>query len=106
MLAADDKNLDAQIIRGNALAGLKDLDGAIAEYEQAITVDPSPPYAYINMGTIQFAQGKTAEAEESFKQVVAANSKSVRARLALASFYWSSRRLPIMPIRCSRMLSK
>ena len=58
MLATDDKNLDAQIVRGNALAGLKDLDGAIAEYEQAITVDPSRADAYINMGTIQFAQGK------------------------------------------------
>ncbi len=105
-LAAARKNLDAQLVRGNALAGFKDLDGAIAEYEQAIAVDPSRADAYINMGTIRFAQGKTAEAEESFKQVVAANGRSVRARLALANFYWRAAVCPRCRARRSRMLLK
>jgi hypothetical protein len=43
VLAVDSSALDAQIVRGNALAGLKDLDGAIAEYEEAIALDRRAP---------------------------------------------------------------
>ena len=34
------KNVEAQIILGNALAGLKDLDGAVAQMNEAIALEP------------------------------------------------------------------
>ncbi len=40
ILANDPKNVQAQILRGSALAGLKDLDSAIAQIEEAIDLDP------------------------------------------------------------------
>src|SRR5262249_48931660 len=75
-LALDAKNVDALVLRGNALAELKDLDGAIAEYESAIAEDPSRNQAYMSLGAIQFVQGKHAEAEEAFKNAIAADPKS------------------------------
>ena len=40
VIAADASNVNAQILLGNALAGLKDLDGAINEVEEALKLDP------------------------------------------------------------------
>src|SRR6266550_1507236 len=40
-LRIDPKNVHALILKGNALAGLKDLDGAITQIEDAIKTDPS-----------------------------------------------------------------
>ena len=45
----------AQILRGNSLAGLKDFDAAMAEYQDAIALDPSQTTAYSNLGVIQLA---------------------------------------------------
>ena len=39
-LALDRKSVDAQLLLANSLAGLKDLDGAIEEIEEAIKLDP------------------------------------------------------------------
>ena len=82
------------LLRGNALAGLKDLDGAITEYEDAIALDPTKNVASSNLGMIQFAQGKREEAEETFRKAVASSPQSVTARLALANFLWASGRQP------------
>jgi len=88
----DPKNVEAQVLRGNALAGLKDFDAAISDFEDAIALDPAKDIGYRNIATIQFAQGKTAEAEETFKKAVAAAPKSLEAHLALANFYWATSR--------------
>ena len=34
------ENVDALVLRGNAMAGLKDLDGALTEFEKAAAADP------------------------------------------------------------------
>ena len=44
-LALDRKNVEAQILLANSLAGLKDLDGAIEEIEEAIRLDPRHRWA-------------------------------------------------------------
>ena len=77
---------------GNALAGLKDLDGAVLEYQQALALDPGQDSAYANIGAIQFSQGKKAEAEATFRKAVDAAPKSVMAHMALANFLWSTGR--------------
>jgi tetratricopeptide (TPR) repeat protein len=40
VLAKDAGNVSAQIIIANALAGLKDLDGAVAQIEEALRIAP------------------------------------------------------------------
>ena len=40
------------------------------------------------------AQGKKAEAEQNFQKAIEIEPKSVGARLALASYYWSVGSLP------------
>lgn len=94
VLAADPNNVNAQILRGNALAGLKDLNGAIAEYEDALALDPSQNQAYVNLATLQLAAGKQAEAEATFRKTVELAPRSIDARIALANFYRATKRQP------------
>src|SRR5690349_8716811 len=92
ILEADSKNTEAQILRGNALAGLKDFNGAVADIEEALKAAPNSAAALSNLGTVQRAKGNLAEAERAFKNAVAVEPKSLPARMALANFYWSSDR--------------
>ena len=48
---------------------LKDLDGALTEYQEAATLNPSDR-VYAGMGTIQLARGEMADAEVSFRKAV------------------------------------
>jgi len=93
-LAIDAHNPDALILMGNALAGLKKLDDAIAEYQEALVLDPTAEAAAASIGAIQFSRGQAAEADATLRRAVAAAPTSVVARLALANFLWASRRLP------------
>ena len=90
ILASHPDNVDAQ--PGNALAGLKDMDGAIAEVENAVRSDPSRSLTYSSLGALQFAKGDRIQAEAAFKKAIAANPKSVPALLALANLHWATGR--------------
>lgn len=92
VLAKDPKNTQAQVLRANALAGLKDLDGAIREVSEAIEMDPKQASTYSNLGALQLAAGKQVEAEAAFKKAVEMNGKDVAAQLALGNFYWATGR--------------
>src|SRR5262245_14073483 len=89
VLARHPTNVDAQILLGNALAGLKDLDRAVTEIEQAIQLDPEQGRAYTNLGVIQFARGQRVEAEKALKRALELDPKAVSAHLALANYYWA-----------------
>jgi len=91
-LALDANNVDAMVLVGNSLAGLKDLDGAIGEYQEAIALDPAKDTPYLNLGAVQIARGQTKDAEATFRKAIAAAPKSMSARTALASFLWSTGR--------------
>src|SRR5439155_10920236 len=91
-LEADPKNVGAQVARANALAGMKDLDGAIAEIDEAIKLDATRAPTYSNLGYLQLVKGNREEAEAAFKKAVATDPKSVPAHLALANFFWSTAR--------------
>jgi tetratricopeptide (TPR) repeat protein len=91
-LALDPTNIDARVARGNALAGLKDLNAAVSEMQQAIKLDPERALTYLNLAGVQQAQGNPQKAEDTFKQAVALAPKSVEARLALGNFYASTGR--------------
>ncbi len=80
------------MLLGNTLAGLKDIDGAISEYQQALTLNPEKNEAYQNIGTLQMVRGRLPEAEAAFRKAVEVAPKSVPVRLALANFLWAAGR--------------
>lgn len=93
-LSADPKNVEAQILLANALAGLKDLDGAIAELEEAIQLQPDRSATYSNLGELEFGRGRRDAAEQAFKRAVELAPQSASSHLALGSFYWATARIP------------
>ena len=92
-LAVAPKNVEALIAKGNALAGLKYLDAAVTEIEDAIHESPDRSASYASLGALELARGNRAHAEEAFRTATALDPTSVRARLALAHFYWGTDRL-------------
>jgi len=90
LLARDPKNVEAVVVRANALAGLRNLDGAIEQLNEAIALDPARGQTYTNLALVKVAQGQWNEAKAAFEHAVEADPKSIPARLALANFQWSS----------------
>jgi putative PEP-CTERM system TPR-repeat lipoprotein len=89
VLKKDPNNVDAQIIRGNVLAGLKDIDGAVDQIAEAIKLEPSRSQTYTNLALFKAAQGERDEARAAFEKAVQTDAKSIAAWLALANFQWS-----------------
>lgn len=90
-LQIDSKNVQAQVLLGNSLAGQKDFDGALRELERAIQAQPTMS-GYASLGRIQLSQSRQAEAEAAYQRAVSTAPKSPLPRLALASFYWVTAR--------------
>jgi tetratricopeptide (TPR) repeat protein len=93
VLAANPKDVRARVLLGNAAAGLRDLDSAIREFEEAIRLDPEQSGIYTGLASLKASSGDPAAAERIFKQAIDADPKSANARLGLAHFYWSSDRV-------------
>lgn len=91
-LAIDAKNVDAQLLLGNASAGLKDLDGALKEIEEAIELAPANDRGYSSLGMVQLAKGDATAAEAAFRKAVEVAPNSVQAKLGLGNFLWSANR--------------
>ncbi len=89
-LAKDPKNVIGLMLLGNALAGMKDLNGAITEVEEAIDADPHRTPSYANLGALELAKGNRQSAESAFKRAVDIDPKSASAHLGLANYYWSA----------------
>ena len=80
----------ANILLGNALAGLNETDKAVKQIEQAISLDPSYAPAWTALGAVQFRAGTRPEAAAAFQKAVDLAPQSVDARLALANFQWAT----------------
>ena len=93
-LAVDPKNIDAQLIKGASLAGMKKLDEAVEQVEAAIETDPLRVGSHLDLGILETIRGNKDAAEQAFKRAVEANPNSIPAKLALANFYWMSSRNP------------
>jgi tetratricopeptide (TPR) repeat protein len=89
VLARNPKNLDAQILLANALAGLRDFDSAITEIDEAIQLDPSSAAAQTSLGLLRVAQGQREAAQQAFEKAVELDPQSIQALLALVHFQWS-----------------
>ena len=93
LLKRDAKNVEAQILRANAMAGLKDINGAITQVEAAQQADPSNSRLYETLGIMDMTGGKRTDAETAFKKAVEIAPQSATAQMALANYYWSIGRL-------------
>jgi tetratricopeptide (TPR) repeat protein len=91
-LAVAPSDVEAQILLANALAGLKDLNAAVAEIEEAIKLQPDRSASYTNLGVIEVTRGKREAAEKAFKKAIELDGRSAPAHLALANFLWATGR--------------
>jgi tetratricopeptide (TPR) repeat protein len=92
ILKTNPHNIGAQLVRANALAGLRDLEGGIEELESIIQREPLRTEPYLNLGVFRLAQGDRVKAEAEFKKAVTLAPQSIAAHLALAHFYFSTER--------------
>src|SRR5687767_6982830 len=94
MLQRDPNSVQGHILRANALSGLKDLDGAIAEFEKALSLDPNRATTYAELGSVQLASGNRDAADKAFRKAIEIDPKSAKAHLAFAHFLWNTGSLP------------
>ena len=92
MLARNPKDVQALIARANAMAGMKDVPGAIAEIEEAQKIAPGDSNVFLSRGAIQQQTGSAKEAEASFRQALTLDPSAANAHLALANFLLTSGR--------------
>ncbi len=92
VLKIQPENIDALVLRGNALSGLTSFEEALDAIDQAIKLDPSRGTTYTDLGQVQLAQGQRDQAQAAFSKAVQLAPKEMRTLLALANFYWSTGR--------------
>jgi tetratricopeptide (TPR) repeat protein len=93
VLVRDPQHVSALILRANALAGLRDLDGALADLEEAVAAQPQRGQTYAALGAIQQLRGEQPEADGAFKKAVEIDPSSAAARLAYANYLLASQRV-------------
>ena len=94
VLSKDPNNIDAHILRADALATLQGPEASVQEMQKTIELNPDQPRAYLNMGVLELSAKQAAAAEESFKKAISLDPKSVPARVALGNFYAGEQRWP------------
>ena len=93
LLTRNPKDIDALLLRADALAALKDPAAAIAEIEEALEVQPNESRAFVSLGVVQKGSGDAKDAEDSFRKAITLAPSSINAHLAFANFLWSAGRL-------------
>ena len=76
----------------NSLAGLKDLDRAIAEVEEAVTVDPTATQPYTNLGALHLVRGEPRGRRKALRKALEADARDAGVTV-LGNFFWSGGRL-------------
>ena len=89
LLDKDVRNVDAQLLLANALAGLNDFDAAARQVEEAIRTEPSNLAGYSNLAAVELARGNLDRAEAAFKNALTIAPQSIDARVGLANLYWA-----------------
>src|SRR5688572_26544289 len=85
LVTKNPKDVEALVLRANAMVALKDPAGALAEIEEALKVNPDDSRTFVNLGAIRMNTGAGKEAEAAFRQAIALDPSSVDAHLALAN---------------------
>src|SRR5262245_18898206 len=79
LLSRKPQDIDALLLRANALAALKHPEAAINEIEEALKVQPNESHAYVNLGTVLMGGGQATEAEAAFRKAISLEPSSVNA---------------------------
>jgi len=104
ILAAHPSEVNAQILLANTFAGLKDVDSAVTQIEEAIRIAPDRSGTYSNLGAMELSRGKRQAAEAAFKKAVELKPTSIAANLALGNFYWLTERAVLAEQSLTRAL--
>ncbi len=80
-------HVDALLLLGNALAGLRSLDEAVEVMRRAIELDPERAGTYTNLGVLRLAQGDQREAEDAFRRAIDVSGGSPETHVGLGNFY-------------------
>jgi tetratricopeptide (TPR) repeat protein len=106
LLKKNPKDIDAILLRANALAGLRDPAGAIAQIDEALKISPDNSRAFVNLGAVRVQSGQAKEAEVAFRHAIELDSNSLDAKLALANFLWAAERGPEAEAVLKEVLAK
>ena len=90
VLAQNPKDVGAQVLLGNALGGLQDMDGAFTQIEEAAALDPKNSAVYGSLATLELTRGNRDKAEAAFLNAVRVSPDSPLVHVALGNFYWST----------------
>jgi Tfp pilus assembly protein PilF len=94
MLKRNPNDVEAQILYANSLAGLKDMDGAVAAFEKAVEMDPNRSATYSELGTARLTSGNKDAAAAAFRKAIEIDPNSAMAHLSLSHFLWTTGDLP------------
>src|SRR5687768_7160046 len=92
VLVKNPKDVEAMLLRANAMTELKEAPAALKEIEEALKIQPDNSTAYVSLGAIRTRSGEKEEAEAAFRQAIALEPSSLGARMSFANFLWSSGR--------------
>ena len=106
LLEKNPKDVEALLLHANALAGLRDPAGAMAEREEALKVSPDSSRAFVNLGAIRMQGGDAKQAEAAFRQALELDPGSSSVRLALANFLFAAARVPEAEATLKEVLAK
>ena len=93
VVAREPHNVEARTTLANALAGLRDFDGALAQLQEAIKVAPDDSQVHTSLGALYLTRGELKAAEAAFMEAVAREPEAIAAHLALGNFHWGTNRL-------------
>lgn len=106
LLQKNDRDVDAILLRANAMAALRDPAGAIAQIEEALKINPDSSVAFVNLGAVRMQGGDAKQAEAAFRHAIALEPSSLDTKLALANFLWAAQRLPEAEATLKEVLAK
>ena len=87
ILVLDPTHIEARILRGNAHAGLGDVEQSLAQLDEVLEQDPDNLTAYINRGVFRQQLRDPENAEKSFLEATRRHPGSGLALRSLANFY-------------------
>jgi Flp pilus assembly protein TadD len=88
VLKREPRNVEALTLRASALAGLRDLDTAIADTETALRALPDESELLASLGTLHLMKGEREEGEAALRKALEIDPRSYTALVALANYTW------------------
>lgn len=82
-----ERQSDSHLLRGDVMVSILLMDRALAEYQEAVRIDPNSAAAYYQEGTIYFRRGDLDRTLESLRRALQADPEYEGANLAVGVIY-------------------